>query len=46
MDKIKLGILGPGTIVKRVMLDLHRCEHIALTPLHPEVLKRLKLPRL
>ncbi len=28
---IRLGVLGPGAIFRRIMQDLHKAEHIALT---------------
>ena len=30
MDKVRLGIVGPGRIVRRVMTDLRRAEHIEI----------------
>lgn len=31
MKKIRLGILGAGRIVARVMADMHRLEHVEIT---------------
>ena len=31
MDKVRLGIVGPGRIVHQVMKDLRRAEHIEIT---------------
>ena len=31
MDIVRLGIAGPGRIVRRVMADLRKAEHIEIT---------------
>ena len=38
--KIRLGILGPGRIVRRVMMDLHLAEHIRVTAVASRDLKK------
>ena len=31
MERVRLGIAGPGRIVRRVMADLRKAEHIEIT---------------
>ncbi len=40
MDKVRLGIVGPGRIVHRVMKDLRQAEHIDITAVASRSLER------
>ena len=40
MKKIRLGILGAGRIVTRVMADMHRLEHVEITAIAARDLSR------
>lgn len=42
MQKVRLGIVGPGEIVRRVMLDFHRSQGIELVAIASRSLERAK----
>ncbi len=42
MKKIRLGILGAGRIVTRVMADMHRLEHVEITAIAARDLSRAR----
>lgn len=42
MEKIRVGVLGPGRIVRRVMKDFHRAQGIELTAVASRSLERAR----
>ncbi|MBQ6120204.1 MAG: Gfo/Idh/MocA family oxidoreductase [Clostridia bacterium] len=42
MEKVRLGIAGPGRIVRRVMTDLRKAEHIEIAAVASRALDRAK----
>lgn len=40
MDRVRLGIAGPGRIVRRVMADLRKAEHIEIVAVASRSIER------